>query len=992
MSSKLMKMAMAAFLAFFYVSAPAEDIDLFAPNPSVALDRPNVLIVIDNTANWSSAFTAEMAALAATVNALDPDKIRLGFMMFSETGGGNGSPDGGYVRAAVRDMTTSNKALYVNLVNSFHVNSDKSNGNKLALSMSEVNRYFTATTAYAGANKVKRDHTGNTSGTAASNACYALAGNALASSTATNYVSPVTSACQKNYVIYLSNGKSNSNSSDTTTSTSHLSAAGGNTTTIPLTPSGEQGEIADEWSRYLASKTTSPVVTYVIDVVPTNAGQYSTDYKALLQSMATQGKGEYYDVGSAGAADVGIKIQAALNDIITQINSVNSAFASASLPVSVNVQGRYLNQVFIGQFRAESTPRWYGNLKQYQFRADLDNAGAVVGLTLVDKINEPVRNPLSEFIKPCAQSFWSTADTYWPLGYQGNCSSVTSNSPDGEIVEKGGAAQRLRSISGATGASARSVKTCSVCGDASTLVDFGTSTASIASLGVADATAQSALVAWARGQNVDGELSKLTTEMRPSVHGDVVHSRPLAIDYGVSTGGVVVFYGGNDGMLRAIDGDKLDSAGNELWSFAAPEHYGKLKRLKSNSPLISFPGITATPTPTPKDYFFDGPIGVYRSGSSTWIYPTMRRGGSVVYAFDVSTPTIPTLKWKRDSALLANMGQTWSEPKVITVANVPTTPLIIMGGGYDSCEDQDAAPYTACTSPTGNRVFVLNANTGALLKTLTTDRSVPADITAVDSDGDGYVDMAYAVDTAANVYRINIGTNAPASWTINKIAALGCTSSASCARKFLHAPEVVVDIGFNAVLVGSGNRERPLLANAATNVDNAFFMIKDDLSVSPTVITTSELVSIDPDVVLTTAQQNTLATSENKGWHLAFGTGDHDKEQVVTSAVVVAGVTYFSTHMPTAPTACGVNLGTARSYAVNYLNASAEGSAPRFTESAGGGLPPSPVAGVVSVPTTTNGVTTTHNVPFVLTTPVKVVTPIINVSGVRGRVYWYIEQ
>ena len=47
---------------------------------------------------------------------------------------------------------------------------------------------------------------------------------------------------------------------------------------------------------------------------------------------------------------------------------MNSVFASASLPVSVNTQGTFLNQVYIGVFRpdADALPRWPGNLKQYK--------------------------------------------------------------------------------------------------------------------------------------------------------------------------------------------------------------------------------------------------------------------------------------------------------------------------------------------------------------------------------------------------------------------------------------------------------------------------------------------------------------------------------------------------------------------------------------------------------------------------------------------------
>jgi type IV pilus assembly protein PilY1 len=667
-----------------------------------------------------------------------------------------------------------------------------------------------------------------------------------------------------------------------------------------------------------------------------------------------------------------------------------------------------------------------------------------VGLKTADKNEVPIVNPLSGFVTPCAESFWSTADTYWPKGYQGNCvgANERSNLPDGEIVEKGGAAQKLRALAGE---SARTVKTCNsaACG---ALADFNTGNTAITktllgnpSMSDADRTA---LVNWARGQNVDGEALGVgddkiiypTSGIRPSAHGDVVHSRPLAVDYGGDIG-VVVFYGGNEGMLRAINGNQTASigsvpAGGEIWSFVAFEHYGKFDRLRSNTTAVSFPDLVVgddDPTPQPKDYFFDGPISVYSSGGSKWIYATMRRGGSAVYAFDVSNPASPALKWKRDGTDLTNIGQTWSEPKVAKVAGyaipaIETTPavpkpLIIMGGGYDTCEDLDAVPNTTCSSPKGNRVFVLDADTGVLKQTFTTERSVVADVTLRDSDGDGLVDIGYAVDTGANIYRINIGVNAPEDWTMTKIAALGCDTAAACSRKFLHAPEVVVTADYNAVLVGSGNRERPLLNNAATLVDNAFFMIKDDATVSsPDVIMTSTttttgalaLVEFDPNLEPTTAQLDELALSTNKGWYLAFGTPhsdpdlDHDKEQVVTSAVVFAGVAYFSTHTPTAPTACGANLGKARGYAVEFLNASSRDVGSKYSNFAGGGLAPSPVAGIVEIISTDeDGSTSTAKVPFIIggkPSDGNIGSGIggalleVLVSPVRSRVYWYVQQ
>jgi len=93
-----------------------DDTDLFRNNPNIPSERPNVLIILDNTANWNTAFTNEKSALVSVFNSLD-SSFNLGLMMFPETGGGNDSIDGGYVRFGMRQMTTNNKsALYEPLV------------------------------------------------------------------------------------------------------------------------------------------------------------------------------------------------------------------------------------------------------------------------------------------------------------------------------------------------------------------------------------------------------------------------------------------------------------------------------------------------------------------------------------------------------------------------------------------------------------------------------------------------------------------------------------------------------------------------------------------------------------------------------------------------------------------------------------------------------------------------------------------------------------
>src|SRR5215469_4616863 len=122
-------------------SARAEDIDVFTGTPGGGL--PNVLFIVDNTANWNQAFTNEMAALYNTftnlpVNTDGSAKFNVGIMFATETGNPNNNVSGGYVRAAIRPMTSANKALYAAMIQNFDQLKDKGNAGYSALEMAEA--------------------------------------------------------------------------------------------------------------------------------------------------------------------------------------------------------------------------------------------------------------------------------------------------------------------------------------------------------------------------------------------------------------------------------------------------------------------------------------------------------------------------------------------------------------------------------------------------------------------------------------------------------------------------------------------------------------------------------------------------------------------------------------------------------------------------------------------------------------------------------------
>lgn len=800
---------------------------------------------------------------------------------------------------------------------------------------------------------------------------------------------------------------------------------------VPTTgaPSGNAtGRYADEFTDFLYRTDVNSlagqqnVTTYAIDVYK---DQQNLDQTSLMRNMATYGGGKYF-----AASDLS-QLGKAFDNILAEIQSVNSVFASSSLPVSVNTQGTYLNQVFVGMFRPEgsSQPRWFGNLKQYQFKIFGDI------LRLADFSATPIEaiSPTTGFITPCAISAWSTdTGSYWQYNATsaGFCDAATkfSDAPDGNVVEKGGAAQHLRGVTSSgisTNYLTRSLLTCVATSCIGTPTNFDTANTSLtaAALGVTSGT-ESALINWVRGQDVDNENNTTSfpnaviNEMRPSVHGGVVHSQPAVVDYG---GSVVAFYGADDGVFHAINGNKTSSDGNELWGFIAPETYSKLHRLRDNSPLIKFPtsSSTLTPTPTAKDYFFDGSIGVFQrlSPGTVWIYPTMRRGGRAIYAFDVSAPSSPSLKWRKGcftnsttddgdctSSDWAIIGQTWSKPQItylsgyVDGSNKPK-PVLVFGGGYDTCEDTDSQTRCASTPRKGANIWFVDADTGDILRTYPTNYSVPGEV-ALLTDASGNATYAYAADTGGYVYRINIGAyngTASTAWTDNVAAAnitIANLSESGQARKFLFGPDVVAYVGYNAVMIGSGDREHPLINSYACNnftsgVQNQFFMLKD----SPTAYPTSPITPADLTDVTTslTATESDIGTN---GWRFNLVA---TCEQAVNKALTIGGVTYFGTNGPKSASeksnSCGSDLGNARGYAINFLTgAVAANNTSRYTTYPYGGLPPSPVGGVVDI----DG----KKVPFCIgctspgdtnPSPLQGTPIVINPSGPRQRVYWYLE-
>lgn len=1050
---------LALVLSGFSAGAHAEDIDIYSDNV-INAGIPNVMFILFNGADMdaSSGSTCTypdgsspsagptkvigllQCALVNAISNLPAGSVNIGIAVVNGFGGNlqattdqtlggyhdicNSSGTGGCIVRKLMTMDTAGKAsmtAFIKGLKQFNGGSTDASGVALKVNTSSADPASAMQEVWAYYNGKK-------------------------GGSGTDYSTSILAAgCQHNFVVYIGTSAKGvpTNAGDAGITASQVGATVAQlsqiTGTVAFNPNicgmpsytlASGNDWADEWARLMYQQdggarnndNTQNIISYTINV---QASTCVTEFPGMLSSMAKNGGGKFFDTTGASA------LQDALSNILNEVQAVNSVFSSASLPVSVNAEGSYLNQIYLGMFRPDSTgaPRWLGNLKQYQLIKNANN-----NLVLGDAAGRAaISSAGTGFITPNAVSFWSKKDTTTAPDnaatggfYVNDLKGVPPSpfdSPDGEVVEKGGAAQQLRlealtaNFGSTEGSSTNPRRLYTYCpsGIACNAALTNSSNAfSTGNLGIA-ATAfgtgipvpdKNTVIRWVRGEDNRGDEKGpgVPITVRPSIHGDVLHSRPLVINYGDSRG-IVVFYGSNDGVYHAVNGNQTAAlgtvaAGDELWGLVLPEHYGQINRLRLNSPEVQFPSTILPTTAKPKNYFVDGPTGAYQKLKAdgtidkAYIFMTMRRGGRFIYALDVSTPTAPVVLWKIDASTpgFGELGQTWSRPRLTLLqgggSTLSTTPVLVFGAGYDPSEDTEPPG----TDVMGRGIFIVNAATGALIwsanPTCTTSATcrnvsgmtfaIPSDVTFVDRDLNGLTDKMYFADLGGNVWRADVSDSSTSNWTVTKLAALGCDTGACAAgtapRKFFFPPAVLTvkpagqSGSYDLISAPSGDREHPL-KNTSTgssyNVRDEFFTLVD----------TGTAVGVPATSNLTLANLFNATSAQYdgslNGFYLTFATG----EKAVNAPLALNGSIFFATNRPVNRSlSCSANLGEAKAYAVSpFLGTAITNVLP------GGGLAPSAVSGLITITTTAGTTTTTSEEKFCIGCGISV-----NADGTKG--------
>lgn len=716
------------------------------------------------------------------------------------------------------------------------------------------------------------------------------------------YRTPITEACGKNYIILLTDGEP---SNDAGAVTKIRNLPGFDSLVGPACDGSGEGRCLDDLAEWLVSADLDDSLPGLQNVVTHTIG-FEADFP-LLVATAARGGGEYH------LADDTATLATALSGIVLSIFDNAGVFAAPAVPVNAFNRTQNLSDVFLSVFEPSETARWLGNLKKYRL-----DSGVLVG-----QDGRPVIDPDTGLFARDAFSFWS-------------------DEPDGDRVGAGGAASRLP-LPGA-----RTVLT-NLAGTALVAVDPADADVQGA-LTAVPAGEREAVLEWALGRDVrdidqDGDATEPRRDM-----GDPFHVQPLTVLYGGTAANPVatVFLATNDGFLHAFD----SATGEELWSFLPGRLLNNLYALYRNEAAAT------------KTYGLDGEINLVirnddgrpglSGGERAILLFGMGRGGSAVFAVDVTDRDAPELLWEidrnaGDGADFQGLGQTWSPPVAARVrVGGSNLDVVVFGGGYDPVQDgrdfrQDTvgnAIYMVALDD-GRRVWSAGSPTAAGNHELRLDAmqySIPAAVRPLDLNGDGLAERFYVGDMGGQLWRFDI-VNGESAGTLVEGGVLASLGGAAAGddpapadlRRFYEAPDVVPVILDNRLVIsinlGSGYRGHPL----DTAVEESFFSIRDFdvFGVTPTgdyaaPVTVDQLVDVRTAIASPTTLPDDLTNfvavpTTAAGWVLPLRSGAGEK--VLGESVTFDNTTFFTTFTPgETASACTGGAGINRIYAVSVFD------------------------------------------------------------------------
>ncbi len=789
--------------------------------------------------------------------------------------------------------------------------------------------------------------------------------------------SPITSACQPTHLVLLTDGKPEGTS---TTATNGIRSMTG--TTCSNSGIGYSDELcARELVRWLASEDQSSfegdnfITTHTVGfALNARSASESAQIQKFLRDLATEGKGSFY------TADDAATLADSFSKIIQEVLATDTTFVSASAAVNTFNRQDNKDEVYFSLFRPSETNRWPGNLKRYRMAADKGH------IWLVDADNTPAIDTNSGFFKSEARSFWS-------------------EQKDGSNVAAGGAASRLP-----TSGTRKLITNVDSNSNALSNIAIDNTALTQEKLNVTNSTDRANLINYIRG-------SDLGTPARDrKALGDPLHSTPTLITYACNAYNEQnvctdedqsAIIGTNEGFVHMFN----TTTGEEQFAFMPEVLLPNIRQLRENARSTSanprLYGMDNTVTVWANDANGNGVIYGGKNPNNpekeleltepnenefVYAYATMGRGGSDIYALDITDRDEPALLWKIQGGVTAGferLGQTWSAPvKTKINAGGVVTDVLIFGGGYDPNQDN---VNVRTEDNRGNALYIVDAKTGTRIwsassasghtQTLSQMRyGIPSRVSIIGLQADkvtgeavvdpeGLAGQIFVGDMGGQVWRFHINNGESGSALISPAGAGGSGvfadvggSEPEVARRFYHEPELAL-LTVNGekrltVNIGSGYRGHPLndviedrfysfrtnlVKGINADIDTAAARFVDDdpeQDTSPEIpLTESALYDATNNAAQTDNEAATTIAKDINGWMIQFTRAG---EKVLNRPLIADGMVLFSTYQPQKNTTlCQATVGATRAYTVMLGDATGL-NADRFIESKASSLPPNP--------------------------------------------------
>lgn len=313
------------------------------------------------------------------------------------------------------------------------------------------------------------------------------------------------------------------------------------------------------------------------------------------------------------------------------------------------------------------------------------------------------------------------------------------------------------------------------------------------------------------------KLKTATFHSKPML-GGVLHSPPVLASYSgqldTTTGNITndesqrddfLLYGSMDGALHLVSA----RTGTENFSFIPRQMFDDASQRHALLPPDSTHQETGKPKfgvdapwQTDATYAF-GKVGDTTSMRATtmFAYGGLRMGGVGLYGLNITNRDNPTLAFSinKNTAGFSRLGQTWTKPVVATIKTgsgsrsaTNTKRVLFVSGGYDMCYENPAFKLndsankdTNCANKSmadGNAIYMIDAESGALLQTWTTEsgsgassglatssddrqhmkHSIVGEVVALDRNSNGFVDSLYFADLGGQIFRIDLQEEVPA--------------------------------------------------------------------------------------------------------------------------------------------------------------------------------------------------------------------------------------